>query len=277
MIDRPIFIVGPHRSGTTLLYRILAQHPDIGYFNRFNKRLPAWPRLAKLLSLFSGKDVPMESQSIWDRFKKSDTDIMDETDAKPEVRDWYRNLISTVLQLRRAKRFLAKYPRLSLRLPWLNAIFPDAFFIHMKRDWRAVVNSTVQRKKKRNKRNGGWFGVYIPGWQELDRMISYEESATKIFVTVTRELECLKERFGHRFVEVSYENLCHDPIITLHELTKRIELSWSEAFKLTIPKKLKNANYKWQKQLDLQVLDRLRKNDPVFFKRYEFSETRHCK
>ena len=37
-VDRPIFIMGPHRSGTTLLYNILAAHPDVGYFNRANRR-----------------------------------------------------------------------------------------------------------------------------------------------------------------------------------------------------------------------------------------------
>ncbi|MHC4473659.1 MAG: sulfotransferase, partial [Planctomycetota bacterium] len=48
--DRPIFIVGPHRSGTTLLYRKLAMHPDVGYYNRADRRCPWSPLLARMLT-----------------------------------------------------------------------------------------------------------------------------------------------------------------------------------------------------------------------------------
>ena len=33
-IEKPIFIVGVPRSGTTLLYTLLAQHKDLGWFSR---------------------------------------------------------------------------------------------------------------------------------------------------------------------------------------------------------------------------------------------------
>ena len=64
-IDRPIFIVGPHRSGTTLLYRLMAQHPEVGFFNMLNKRLPNHPRLASLLTGIVKPDYPVEAQGIW--------------------------------------------------------------------------------------------------------------------------------------------------------------------------------------------------------------------
>ena len=82
----------------------------------------------------------MEAQPIWDRFKRRDDDVMTADDISPKEIAWFRNLIVKVLKLRNAERFLAKYPRLSLRLPWLDAVFPGAIFIHMTRDWRAVVN-----------------------------------------------------------------------------------------------------------------------------------------
>ncbi|MHC4822249.1 MAG: sulfotransferase, partial [Planctomycetota bacterium] len=38
-IDRPIFILGPHRSGTTLLYKLLGRHPDVAFFSDADRRL----------------------------------------------------------------------------------------------------------------------------------------------------------------------------------------------------------------------------------------------
>jgi LPS sulfotransferase NodH len=137
-IDRPIFIVGPHRSGTTLLYRILSRHPDVGYFTPLNKRLPSLPRLSHLLTGFIKPDYPVEAQSVRDRFKKGDFDVMVAGDAPGDVVVWYRRLVTRVLELRVATQFLSKYPRLSLRLAWIDAIFPDAIFIHMTRNWRGV-------------------------------------------------------------------------------------------------------------------------------------------
>ena len=39
-IDRPIFIVGPHRSGTTVFYELLAAHPDPDCIARIRSEAP---------------------------------------------------------------------------------------------------------------------------------------------------------------------------------------------------------------------------------------------
>ncbi len=59
-VDRPIFIVAPHRSGTTLLYRLLAEHPDVGFYNPANRRWRNFPRLAHLRTRLGGADKAVE-------------------------------------------------------------------------------------------------------------------------------------------------------------------------------------------------------------------------
>jgi len=43
-IDRPIFILGPPRSGTSVLYKTFCTHPEVGFLHHATKRWPEWPR-----------------------------------------------------------------------------------------------------------------------------------------------------------------------------------------------------------------------------------------
>lgn len=267
-IDRPIFIVGPHRSGTTLLYEVLGEHPALGYFNRQDKRWPGSPRLAAWLTRVTGHDQPMETQPVWDRFKQGGGDTMTAADATPEVTDWFRGRVATTLRLRGVERFVAKYPRLSLRLDWLDAIFPDALFVHVQRDWRAVVNSNVNRQAKRRKRGGGWFGVHIPGWEELGEL-PMDVVATRQFAFVTELLERAAERYGDRFVTLRYEALCSDPLVELRSLLAAAGVPWSEEFERSVPTDLRSANFKWREQLGEERVEELRKEARALLSRHE--------
>jgi hypothetical protein len=271
-IVKPIFIVGPHRSGTTLLYKLLGRHPQVGYLNRANKRFPAWPRLAHLLTRMGSRDAPMEAQAVWDRARGPQDDVLTADQVTPEVRRFYRGLVSRVLDLRGAKRFVAKYPRLSVRLGWLDAIFPDAIFIHMARDWRAVVHSTVVRRVKREKRQGGWFGVRVPGWRDLQGL-PHELASARIYRHVTEVLEQAARDLGPRVVRASYEELCSRPVESLRRLAERLELAWSPEFETTIPRDLRSANFKWREGLDPEKLERCRAEAPDLFSRYEEKES----
>ena len=267
-IDRPIFIIGPHRSGTTLLYRILGRHPDLGYYNLANRRLVNWPTLAHLLTGLGMPDDPREAQEIWDRFWNADDDVLTAKDATPVIAQWYRTSIKNILHLRGASRFLAKYPRLSLRLAWLEQIFPGGIYIHVIRDWRAVVHSTTARILKRRRRDGGWFGVRIPRWESMDNTVP-EIIAARIYRHVTRAIEIQSSTLGERFLSVHYETLCADPIQTVRDVATHCHLRWIDSFEKLIPSKLKNANHKWPDQLDTDLVNTIYREDPDFFSHYE--------
>ncbi|MCU0727543.1 MAG: sulfotransferase [Planctomycetes bacterium] len=269
-IDRPIFIVGPHRSGTTLLLKILADHPAAGWLDRMNHRFPASPRFAALLARLLGGDGPKECQHFWDYRWKGADDFMGPDQAGPGVARWYRRRVARVLAQRHASRFVAKYPRLSLRLPWLDAVFPGCIFLHMVRDWRAVVNSTVERKLKRNRREGGWFGVRIPGYREMGDLPP-EISSGRIYRLVTHELETQAPRYPGRFFRASYEEICAEPVASLRRLAGQCGLPFTPDFEAKVPKTLKSANHKWKERLTPDAVERIRAEDPELFSRYEFT------
>lgn len=264
--NRPVFIVGPHRSGTTLLYEMLAAHPAVATYDRANCRLPGHPVLAHLWTRLGSDPTPREAQPVWDRFRPEADDVMGAAHATAKVVRWHRRSVARLLRLRGASRFLAKYPRLSLRLEWLDALFPDAVFLHLERDWRAVVRSTAERIRRRRDRGGGWFGVRIPGWRRLcdERP---EIVAARVFRVVTTTLEREGPQYGNRYVRLRYSDLCREPRLVLREVAARCALTAD--FAEGIPEILESTNSKWRQSLGPRVIEEIRSEAPAFFARHE--------
>lgn len=266
--DRPVFVLGPHRSGTTLLYRVLSRHSQLGFLRHADRRLPAWPRLAHLWTRVRRDTAPVEAQKFWDLRWRQPDDVMTAADATPDDFDFYRSRIATTLELQGRARFVAKYPRLSLRVDWLDAVFPGARFLHVVRDWRAVLASTLLRKTKRERRGGGWFGVRIPGWQQMHD-VSHDRAAARQFRAASLALEEAAARHPDRFLRVHYSALCRDPEGVLTRVTDFCELPADADFAAAIPRDLRSADHKWKEQLEPARLEALRAEDPAFFERYE--------
>lgn len=268
-IDRPVFIVGPHRSGTTLLYGMLARHEDVGCMVRCNHRFPAHPVLASVVhTVLRGTAKPHEAQRFWDYLWPGPDDTMTADDLTDAQKNFYAATIARMLSLRGRTRFVAKYPRLSLRIGWLDALFPDAKFLHMTRDWRAVVSSTLQRKLKRHQRGGGWFGVRIPGWRDM-MDLPHEVSAGRQFRAATRAIEEHASRMPGRFHRVDYAALCGDPEGVMRGVAAFCGLLFSADFQAALPRDLKSRNDKWQKNLTPDMVAMIRAEDPGFYARYE--------
>ena len=86
---------------------------------------------------------PASEGRLWRRYF-TEIDYVDQSQATDEIKNYY---YSAKLELRafHAKRFVNNNPAHCLRLRWLNAMFPDAYYILIWRDSRAVVNSIYQK------------------------------------------------------------------------------------------------------------------------------------
>ena len=167
-IDRPIFIVGAFRSGTTILEQILSSHPQVGVFWFFtNAAYPApvvsYYALRLLSRLRLLDEAPMgflhnprigltpfsafECEWVWAQAGKNlwDPACTDLTTGADFVNAHFerelRSIIQRHLLVQRARRFLNKNPIHLLRLPYLHRLFPDARFIYIVRDPVATVLS----------------------------------------------------------------------------------------------------------------------------------------
>jgi hypothetical protein len=157
MIDRPVFILGTGRSGTTLLLQVLALHPNFAWFSNYSQKFPRCPLVALLSRVYDFPlahrflasngarylPKPRESYAMLNYCTDSMFTchrMLDASDVDGSTRRRYRAAVKAYLCLQAKRRFIQKHTGFA-RVRYLQAIFPDALFIHVYRDGRAVANS----------------------------------------------------------------------------------------------------------------------------------------
>lgn len=167
-IDRPIFIAGAFRSGTTILEQTIATHPDVGVFTFYTNAAYLAPAGAyyllhtlSRLGLLDRRPLPylhnprieftpfsaFECEWVWAQagrnlWDPACTDLtVDERFANPSFERLLRSIVQRHLLVQRASRFLNKNPIHLLRLPYLHKLFPDARFVYIVREPEATVLS----------------------------------------------------------------------------------------------------------------------------------------
>lgn len=126
-LQRPLIIIGTHRSGTTFLGRIMLEHPDAA--------------------------VIWEPRHVWsfgNAFKPDDT--LDATDASDRIARKIRRTFERQTTEQGKSFFVEKTPSNCLRLPFIDRVYPDARYVHIFRDGRAVVRSIRKMTKANNPR-----------------------------------------------------------------------------------------------------------------------------
>ena len=173
-IENSIFIVGVPRSGTTLLYRLLAQHSNLVWFSEEDEKRFLTPEFVKesdklekikknilekekVVGKNQGKGnirIPAELSFVYDEvFQKNWKVKVSEQNLEILI-----NEITKLINVEGKKRYLCKTPQNSIRIRKINEIFPNSKFIHIVRDPRSVVNSMLERAEKGD---SNYFGIPI--------------------------------------------------------------------------------------------------------------------
>ena len=114
---QPILVIGTHRSGTTLLGRALGHHAAVAYWE--------------------------EARHVWNwghNYRPHDGLRAD--DATPRIKAHIQRAFARRLAAEGREVLAEKTPSNCLRLPFIREIFPQARYLFIVRDGRAVVHST---------------------------------------------------------------------------------------------------------------------------------------
>ena len=259
-IKIPIFMVGVPRSGTTLLYHRLGAHPEVAWISKTSRKFPRSVFMTRVVSCFHRDNRPTECSWIWSRYRRDADDSLAREDITPEAERFYRQVFSAHLRLRGASRFLSKYPRNALRMPYFQGMFSDALFLHLVRDGRAVVNSLLRCREKHGGQDRYW-GVRPPGWQALLNKPPAESCARQWAMTVCAAQDAAGQLPQGQYLEVRYEDFVSDPRATLQQIGEWAGLQWTEDFLASLAEGIENRNPKWREQLTAEQIRQV--NDAV--------------
>jgi LPS sulfotransferase NodH len=219
-LDRPVFIIGAPRSGTSLLYSVLRTAPVFAH----------WPG---------------EAHEVW------------EADYHPAFRGWHSNALTAsdvdakaVQKIKRAfflvagsrRRLIDKTPRNSLRVSFVDALFPDARYVHLVRDGRENVNSLINAWRTPRYRTyrlphsiegvdrDWWKFVLYPGWQ-ADSAGPLEIVCAKQWAASNEHALRDLEAVGDRAVRVRYEDLVDAPETEVARVLEFLGVAFDDALR----------------------------------------------
>jgi len=240
----------PHRLATSLYHRIYdipvlgkrLRLKDSRYLPRACEPWRFWTtHLKRFRQLAGGAEPP----------KPPAPDDMTEE----EVRH-IRRVIRALCRYQGKKRFLTKYTEFA-RIRYLRKAFPDAQFIHILRDGRAVVNSfhnKVRSGEFGNWAEREWWAAALPDeWRRSFQETHYTPVGLlgylwKYFVSLIRQ-----EAAGlssHEYLEVRYTDLTGSPQAALRRILDFCGLRMTRRFAWCLDRtQVSSADYKWKQEL----------------------------
>jgi tetratricopeptide (TPR) repeat protein len=195
--QRPIFIVGMPRSGTTLTEQILCSHPDV-----YGAGELGWvPRLRALMPkvVAGGKHYPAALT------------VMTESNLKSAAK-YYLDRLSE--QEDRSPRVVDKLPHNFDNVALIALMFPNAPIIHMDRDPRDVAVSNYFQDYAAKQ---GLMG-FAYDLRDIGHMLNDHDR-------IMRHWHAL---FPGRIYELNYQRLVGDPEATIRDLLAFCGLSWDD-------------------------------------------------
>ncbi|HKI02395.1 MAG TPA: TIGR03032 family protein [Thermoanaerobaculia bacterium] len=233
--DRPIFIVSPPRSGSSLLFETLAQAPGL------------WTLGGEGHTVFEGDAGQHPAGRGWE------SNRLTVGDASPAVVQLLTKGLRAGLRDRDGNppppesaglRVLEKTPKNSLRVPFLAAAYPDALFVYLYRDPRETISSMLDAWRSGRfvtyPELPGWQGLpwsmlLVPGWRELAGRDLAEVVARQWATATSQLLDDLAALPPGRWCVAGYDRLIAEPRAEIERLCQFTGLGWDRPLTAPLP------------------------------------------
>lgn len=234
------FIIGAGRSGTTILGKILSSHQRAKYFFEPYHLWAAVDICTDCLNLFHSGDAKI---------------ILDEVDLTLAAKERFNRLFRASHE---DHLILEKTPLNAMRIGYLEALLPQAKYIHIVRDGIEVSYSIERLATGNYYRIWGkpslnqWWGTGYSKWnflksdglhrgyfpESLNSITTFGEMGAYEWLVSLMEVERWRQKIENRLYEVQYDNLLKDPLNELQGIFDFLSLGVSQAYLKSAAQKL---------------------------------------
>lgn len=214
--ERPVFVIGVPRSGTTMLFHLLRESQELG-------------------------SLPREGHDLWrtfhhPRYSGWDSDAVGAGQVRPGERRYVNAYFASFFK---ARRFVEKTPENTLRIPYLRDLFEDAIFVVIKRNPCDGINSLINGWRQPAGRyrtyyvpqelhipdydhRRRWCFTLIEGWRNYS-CAPIPEIAFAQWEQYTKTIAAAREQVPpSQWIEIYFEELLAHPEETFNRICEAI-------------------------------------------------------
>lgn len=241
-LRNPVFILGCARSGTSLLDTLLGDHRD---FARLSEANDVWDP-----SGYPWYRSALQTPPVWvDPAAYTARWWRENEPRQREIRAYF----GLYQSIRRTPFFLNKSPFNTFRIPQLLQMFPDARFVYIVRDGRAVVRSYTQKVYDKIAETPEPYGKFGIGSSRDEVSVQIAKYWKMSIDEVAKQDAALGLKASGLMLEISYESLCSEVKDTLAIICQHLGLD-ANRFKPTGRiEQVRSRNYKWKGEFGEQV------------------------
>jgi hypothetical protein len=225
VVERPVFIVGCSRAGTTVVYKTFSESKELGSLQRETHDF--WAQMHP------------PSERNWD------THAIDPAKANSDERN---RVAGYFYRYTGQSRFVDKNNQNGLSIPYLRGLFPDAFFVYVKRSPGDNINSLMEGWRREDEfatwsnelpvevavddgRYRRWCFFLAEGWRDyvkssLEEVCAFQYRAMNEAILDAKKL--IPER---RWIEIAYDDILADPAAEFERAFAATELTFDTPLK----------------------------------------------
>ncbi|WP_417462994.1 sulfotransferase [Kordiimonas sp.] len=224
------FIIGPPRSGTTLLFELLTTEFECAYFSNIAQRLYRCPVAATWLDKsaikgrtgsfdsaygqLSGHAAPSENGRIWRYWMPGASPYFAEGDGL-EIKEMRQKIAGLCRIL--GSPMIVKYLHFQSEIPRIIECFPNAVFIHIERDWAENVRSILRARQKLNPNSHRqWFSTRPEGWEKYVDCDPVIQACAQVALCHAESQKNIP--VSDKTIHIQYEELCEEQGASLQKV-----------------------------------------------------------
>ncbi|USN53985.1 MAG: sulfotransferase [Candidatus Nomurabacteria bacterium] len=275
--NSPVFLIGSPRSGKTILHTLLAQGNDFAWFSQYSSKFythtwPAYlPRIyqipwlgrylqkhARLRILPHPEEISHKFIPIMTQYGSLEQTHVNEANQK-KLQHWVRKQ----MQAQKKNRMLIDCGR-PARISFYHKVFPEAKFIHLIRDGRAVAVEMLRSYPYMFTEKSSIDSYFIQTPEEFKNYLpkkSDDPSRPLILAALywkmsVREIERQANPLGEDVLSIRFEDILQNPTSELEKICRFVESANSA--KIIKSAKVQRFQYKDASQLmDKQGYEKL--------------------